>query len=233
SHPKGTTLLLDTYDTEAAARKLAEIAPRLVADGIVINAVRLDSGDLADHAFKVREILDRAGLRGVRIFASSGLDEFALHDLLAVKHAPIDGFGIGSALDTSQDLPSLDCAYKLQEYAGRARRKRSEGKATWPGRKQVFRRYDEAGRMAEDVLGLEGEAIDGEPLIRCVMREGRRVEPSPSLQDARAHCKRELARLPECLRTLNPASAAYPVTVSEGLKALADEVDRTQARAPR
>ena len=137
SHPQGVTLLIDTYDTEAAARKLAQLGPRLVRDGIRIQAVRLDSGDLADHAFKVRGILDSAGLNEVKIFASSGLDECALRELLSVRQAPIDGFGIGSAMDTSQDLPNLDCAYKLQEYAGRARRKRSEGKATWPGRKQI------------------------------------------------------------------------------------------------
>ena len=95
------------------------------------------------------------GLRDVQIFASSGLDEFALRDLLAVKQAPIDGFGVGSAMDTSQALPSLDCAYKLEEYAGQARRKRSEGKATWPGRKQVFRQFAGAGEMAQDVLASQ------------------------------------------------------------------------------
>jgi nicotinate phosphoribosyltransferase len=230
SHPQGVTLLIDTYDTEAAARKLAQLGPRLARDGIHIQAVRLDSGDLADHAFKVRAILDGAGLKEVKIFASSGLDEFALHELLSVRHAPIDGFGIGSAMDTSQDLPSLDCAYKLQEYAGRARRKRSEGKATWPGRKQVWRRHH-VGVMVEDVLALEGEAVDGEPLLRPVMRQGRRLPGQPTLQQSRERCGQQLASLPAVLRELAPA-APYPVRVSQGLLALADEVDRGQASAP-
>lgn len=230
SHPQGVTLLIDTYDTEAAARKLAQLGPRLARDGIHIQAVRLDSGDLANHAFNVREILDSAGLNEVKIFASSGLDEFALHELLSVRRAPIDGFGIGSAMDTSQDLPNLDCAYKLQEYAGRARRKRSEGKATWPGRKQVWRRHH-AGVMVEDVLALESEAMDGEPLLRPVMRQGRRLPGQPTLQQIRERCGQQLASLPAALRELAPATP-YPVRVSQGLHALADEVDRDQASAP-
>jgi nicotinate phosphoribosyltransferase len=231
SHPAGATLLIDTYDTEGAARKLAQLAPRLAAAGIRVRAVRLDSGDLADHALKVRRILDEAGLHEVQIFASSGLDEFALHDLLAVKQAPIDGFGIGSAMDTSQDVPSLDCAYKLEEYAGQARRKRSEGKATWPGRKQVYRRFAGSGEMTQDTLAVEGEACEGEPQLRLVMQAGRRVAGLPSLGQVREHCREQLERLPPALRELAPA-APYPVIVSDGLRALAEAVDRRQAAAP-
>ena len=132
SHPDKTTFLIDTYDTEAAAHKLVQLAPVLARDGIKIRAVRIDSGDLAEHARRVRAIFDNAGMREVKILVSGGIDEFAIHELLLVQHAPIDGFGIGSGMDTSYDVPTLDCAYKLQEYAGRARRKRSEGKATWP-----------------------------------------------------------------------------------------------------
>lgn len=228
SHPRGTALLLDTYDTEAAARSLATLAPRLSVDGIVIDAVRLDSGDLADHAFKVRAILDAAGLSATRIFASGGLDEHAIRGLLADRQAPIDGFGVGSALDTSQDLPSLDCAYKLQEYAGRARRKRSEGKATWPGRKQVFRLHDDEGRMREDVIGLHDEPIEGEALLMPVMRGGRRSAEVAPLEAARRRCKAEVARLPEPLRALSAPAQPYPVRISAGLRALAEEVDRHQ-----
>jgi nicotinate phosphoribosyltransferase len=141
--------LIDTYDTESAARKVVQLAPKLARDGITIRAVRIDSGDLAEHARRVRRIFDAGGLQEVKIFVSGGIDEFALRDLLASKQAPIDGFGIGSGMDTSYDVPTLDCAYKLQEYAGRARRKRSEGKATWPGRKQVYRQYGADGRMAD------------------------------------------------------------------------------------
>jgi nicotinate phosphoribosyltransferase len=166
----------------------------------------------------------------VKIFASSGLDELAVQQMLAVRHAPIDGFGIGSSLDTSHDAPSLDCAYKLQEYAGVARRKRSEGKATWPGRKQVLRRYTASGHMAGDLLALENEGADGEPLLRPAMRDGQRVQPAADLLQARERCRRDLERLPQPLRALEPA-AAYPVQVSDALQRLAAEVDRRQAGA--
>jgi nicotinate phosphoribosyltransferase len=231
SHPDNITFLIDTYDTEAAARKIVQLAPRLTRDGIRIGAVRIDSGDLAEHARQVRRIFDQGGLNHVKIFASGGIDEFALRELLVEKKAPIDGFGIGSGMDASYDVPTLDCAYKLQEYGGRARRKRSEGKATWPGRKQVYRHYDAAGRMAGDVLTLESDRRDGEPLLRPVMRAGRRQADVESLEQARSRCHADLMRLPPELAALDPAANPYPVAVSDALQALAAAVDREQDAA--
>jgi len=228
SHPDNITFLIDTYDTEAAAHKVVKLAPKLARDGIKIRAVRLDSGDLAEHARRVRRIFDDGGLPEVKIFASGGIDEFALRDLLRVKRAPIDGFGIGSGMDTSYDVPTFDCAYKLQEYAGRARRKRSEGKATWPGRKQVYRRFGSDERMSGDLLTLERDAQPGEALLKPVMRTGRRLPGLETLEQARNRARDQLARLPEALRSLEPAPL-YPVTVSNSLKTLAEEVDREQA----
>jgi nicotinate phosphoribosyltransferase len=226
--PDRVVLLLDTYDTEAAAAKVAALAPRLRAEGIRLAGVRLDSGDLAEHARRVRRILDDAGLHDVTIFASGTLDEHRVRELLAAG-APIDGFGVGSRLDTSADVPYLDCAYKLQEYAGVARRKRSEGKATYPGRKQVYRRYGADGRMCEDVLTLETDPQEGEPLLTPVMRGGRRIGPLPSLAEARARAAADLARLPEALRSLEPGPP-YPVRVAPALRALVREVDERMAR---
>ena len=138
ARPDNLTLLIDTYDTEAAARKVVAMAPKLAAEGITVRAVRIDSGDLAALSRRVRAILDQGGLAGVTIFASGGLDEDAIAALVAAG-APIDGYGVGTSLTTSSDVPALDCAYKLQEYRGTPRRKQSEGKQTWPGRKQVWR----------------------------------------------------------------------------------------------
>ncbi len=181
SHPNNTVLLIDTYDTEAAAHKVVTLAKKLKADKINIQGIRLDSGDLAEHAKNVRQILDEGGLHQTTIFASGNLDEYKLHTLLSA-HAPIDGFGIGTALDISIDAPSLDCAYKLQEYAGKPRRKRSEGKATWPGRKQVYRQYADDGCMARDIVALEDDdPQQGESLIQPFMRSGKRLHPNPIL----------------------------------------------------
>jgi len=216
-------LLIDTYDTEAAARKVVALAPRLKARGINIRSVRLDSGDLVALSKSVRRILDEGGLTAVSIFASGGLDEDNVAEMVRVQ-APIDGLGIGTSLTTSSDVPALDCAYKLQEYAGLPRRKRSTGKATWPGRKQVWRRYGPDGRMIGDVLSLESDDQSGEPLIQLVMRGGRRVSPSPTLAEIRVRAARNLARLPEPLRRLDPRGS-YPVQIADALVRLASETD--------
>jgi nicotinate phosphoribosyltransferase len=224
SRPDNLVLLIDTYDTEAAARKIAKLAPRLREEGITVRAVRLDSGDLIALSKHVRRILDDADLQDVTIFASGGLDEDDLVRMLDAK-APIDGFGVGTSLTTSSDAPALDCAYKLQEYAGIARRKRSAGKATWPGRKQVWRSFADSGRMSGDVLALGGDRQAGEPLLLPVMRHGRRLAAPPTLADIRQKAADGLARLPEPLRRLSEGPT-FPVTVTPGLIALAEEVDR-------
>ena len=229
ARPHNLTLLLDTYDTETAARRVVALAPKLAADGIKIRSVRLDSGDLVALSNSVRQILDQGGLADVTIFASGGLDEDIVRDIIKAG-APIDGFGVGTSLTTSSDVPALDCVYKLQEYAGLARRKRSAGKVTWPGRKQVWRHYDAHGKMAGDVLSLEGDTQAGTPLIEPVMKDGRRLRPSPSLADIRALAARELERLPQPLRDLVP-QAHYPVTVADALVQLAAGVDERIAKS--
>ena len=225
AQPDNVVLLIDTYDTEAAAQKVVEIAPRLAAQGIAIKAVRLDSGDLAAHARKVRRILDAGGLTQTTIFSSGNLDEYKLDDLIQAG-APIDGFGIGTRLVTSADAPYLDCAYKLVEYAGHPRRKRSEGKQTWPGRKQVYRRYDVHEQYLQgDTVTREEEVFPGEPLLQAVMQDGQRLQPAEPLAVARGRTARQLAQLPAYLRGLGSTSP-YPVTISPALEALAREADR-------
>ncbi len=231
--PENAVLLIDTYDTLAGARKAIAVAQRLASEGIKIRGVRLDSGDLAALAREVRAELDAAGLADVTIFASGNLDEYRVHDLLAAG-APIDGFGVGTSLVTSSDAPYLDAVYKLQEYAGQPRRKRSTGKATWPGRKQVYRSCDDGGTLAGDVVTLEDDARDAEPLLAPVMTSGRRTGRSPDLAAIRTRAARELARLPAALRDLEAAETPYPVEIAPRLAALAEAVDRaTEGREAR
>jgi nicotinate phosphoribosyltransferase len=231
ARPKDVVFLLDTYDTEEAARKVVALAPRLKEAGITTRGVRLDSGDLIALSKSVRRILDEGALREVAIFASGGLDEDRLM-AMTKANAPIDSFGIGTSLTTSSDIPALDCAYKLEEYAGLPRRKHSAGKATWPGRKQVWRRYDANGRMAGDTISVEDDDQKGEKLIQQVMQAGKRIGPRPSLDAIRAHSARELTRLPEALRSLEPG-AIYPVEVGEALVGLVEEfgIERANAEA--
>ena len=223
ANPGNVVLLLDTYDIEAAAAKAASLAQTLRARGTGINGVRIDSGNLGQHAANVRAILDRAGLHELTIFASGNLDEYSLRDLLANK-VPIDGFGIGTRLDTISDAPYLNCAYKLQEYAGRPRRKRSEGKATWPGRKQVYREVDTSNHIKSDVLTLDKETLRTRALLKPVMRAGKRLEKSRPLSELQKYTATQLEQLPDCLRALD-SSAPFEATVSTSLRECARAVD--------
>ncbi|PTL83434.1 nicotinate phosphoribosyltransferase [Vitiosangium sp. GDMCC 1.1324] len=217
-----TTLLVDTYDTLEGVRKVVELARELGPD-FRVHAVRLDSGDLVSLAHSTRWLLDAAGLERVQIFASGGLDEDEV-DMLLAHHAPIDGFGVGTAMGVSADVPALDMAYKLVEYAGRGRLKLSTGKALLPGRKQVFRE-EEDGVARRDVLARHGEVLPGRPLLRQVMHAGTRLEgASPSLEAIRAHAREELARLPLEVTRLEPARPPYPVDVSRALNEAREQI---------
>ncbi|MGH8729923.1 MAG: nicotinate phosphoribosyltransferase, partial [Burkholderiales bacterium] len=219
ARPQNVVLLIDTYDTEAAAEKVVAVQRRLLVEGIAINGVRIDSGDLGLHAKRVRQIFDDGGFPEIKIFASGGLDEYRIAELVK-QGAPISGFGVGTALDTSSDAPFLDCAYKLQEYAGKPRRKTSEGKATLPGRKQVYRRYDSRGTIIGDLLALEEEKNDnGEPLVRPMMRNGRRLQKSLPVSEIRERTLAQYRSLPETLCSLDSVSP-YQVEVSPGIRNL-------------
>ncbi len=223
AQPDNVVLLVDTYDTEAAAHQVVALGHELSKEGIAVKGIRLDSGDLAGLAKRVRSILDEGGLNSTTIFASGDLDEYRLLELLA-QGAPIDGFGIGTRLDTSADAPYLDCAYKLQEYDERPRRKRSTGKVTWPGRKQVWRQYDDEGRLADDILSLAKDSQNGEPLLVTVMSGGSRLESRLSLEEVRQYALYNLGRLPARLASLTEGYV-YPVAIAPALHELAATMD--------
>ena len=229
--PRNALLLIDTYDTVAAARKVVALAPELARDGIAMRGVRLDSGDLAALARDVRAVLDDAGLAAATIFASGNLDEYRVRELVAAgRRSTPSG---RHRLVTSADAPALDAVYKLQEYAGQPRRKRSAGKATWPGRKQVFRGYGSDGRFARDVVTEETDRQPGEALVEHVMGGGKRLRPLPTLDEARARARAQLDRLPLPLKDLADAARPYPVEIAPSLHALAAEVDAaTEGAAP-
>jgi len=177
----------------------------------------------------VRRILDDGALSDVIILVSGGVDEDVLAAMMK-SGAPIDGFGIGVSLATSIDAPAFDCAYKLQEYAGKPKRKLSEGKATWPGRKQVWRAYDADGRMRGDILSLESDKQPGESLVVPVMRAGKRIAPTPTLTQIRERAAADLARLAGPLARLENGFE-YPVNVANALTALAKQADaKTKTR---
>lgn len=215
--PDRCILLIDTYDTVQGARNAVVVARELRARGHRLQGVRIDSGDLADLSRKVRAVLDEAGFPDVQIFASGDLNEDRIAELLDAG-APIDAFGVGTEMGVSYDAPALGGVYKLVEDTSGYRIKRSTGKVTLPGRKQVWRIVRE-GRMAGDVIALADEPPPPEasPLLVEVMRGGRRTHHE-TLLDARRRFQERLGILPEALRRLD--GGQYPVTYSPRLEAL-------------
>jgi nicotinate phosphoribosyltransferase len=229
ARPVRPTLLVDTYDTQRGVARAAALARRLAASGLQVQAVRLDSGDLLTLAQAARRTLDEAGLGQIEIFASGDLDEHRVAALVAAG-APVDGFGVGTALTTSSDVPALDMVYKLQAYAGVPRRKRSPGKATWPGVRQVWREAFADGQLRRDLVCTADEAAprpEAEPrthweaLLQPCLRQGHLVRPHPPLPAVRARHAQMLHTLPPRLRALAPVQPPYPVDVSTALRALA------------
>ena len=221
--PDSAVLLLDTYDTVAAARAAVAVARALAARGHRLAGVRLDSGDLVALSREVRAILDAGGCGDVKIIVSGGLDE---HDVAAfiAAGAPIDGFGVGTRLGVSADAPSLDMVYKLVRFAGRDVLKLSEGKETWVAGKQVLRWLGADGLLAGDTLVLEEDPVPAgvTALLEPVMRGGDLLRPHPPLADLRTHCAAQLAMLPHGLRGLRGAGQ-YEVSISDGLRRRQEE----------
>jgi nicotinate phosphoribosyltransferase len=222
------TLLIDTYDTQRAARRVGMLARELRkgAGKSRVAAVRIDSGDLAHEARSVRAILDEYGCEDIRIVLSGSLDEHIIDDLVR-NGVPADAFGVGTAVDVSTDAPALDVAYKLQEYGGKARRKRSLGKATWPGTRQVFRERGDQGQIVRDQVALADEKVAGEPLLVPLLSDGRRIGNLATLRESREHCARELGSLPWSIRELREVSdeAGVPVVISAAVRDLSASVD--------
>lgn len=210
-----TVLLVDTYDTINGVENVCRLAEEL-GDDFRVSGIRLDSGDLTGLAGKSRRILDAAGLEQVDIFASGGLNEFEIRDMLD-QGAPIDGFGVGTAMGVSPDAPDLDIAYKLVEYAGRGRMKLSSGKPTLPGAKQIFRRH-QGNKAVGDTLGRRDEALEGTPLLEPFVREGRRVRRADTPDQARTRAGERLDTLPEAILSIDRAKNDYPVELSDSLR---------------
>jgi nicotinate phosphoribosyltransferase len=227
--PESSTLLLDTYDTINAARLATEFGPKL-------RGVRLDSGDLLELSKRVRAILDDAGMRRTKIFASGDLDEFKIAGLIAAG-APIDLFGVGTELSTSRDAPALGGVYKLVEidFDGRVspKMKLSRDKATYPYRKQVWRATAGDGSFIGDIIARADETdLPGAPLLELVMRDGRIKAPLPGVREAQERARRQLAALPEPNKRLIEAQP-YPVRYSDRLEqgrmALQREVEKQRS----
>ncbi|MFW9901347.1 MAG: nicotinate phosphoribosyltransferase [Candidatus Thorarchaeota archaeon] len=216
-YDESSILLIDTYDTE----KGAEISTKF---GNNIRGVRIDSGDLIEHAKRVRKILDANGCEKVIIVASSDLNEYKIKKIID-ENAPIDAFGVGTELATSRDDPTISGVYKIIEYNGIPKIKISEKKITYPGIKQVYRIFDEKGIFKEDILSLENEPppTNSEPLIIPIMKEGELIIELPKLDDIRKFYLDNIKKLPGDYKKLEEIDKVN-VKISEKLQNLTDSL---------
>jgi nicotinate phosphoribosyltransferase len=220
--PDNMALLIDTYSTIEGAKTAASL-------GVSPTLVRLDSGDLLDLSMRVRRILDAAGHKKTRIFASGDLNEYKIGDLVA-KGAPIDAFGVGTELTTSREDPALPGIYKLVELRRGTqsipRVKLSPAKVTIPELKQIHRVYDSSGLIKEDIIAMDEESFSGlraRPLLRKVIEKGQLAYDIPSLLETREYRRKQIESLPEGFK--DPAIVAEaPVRLSPRLSALCEKL---------
>lgn len=207
------TLLIDTYDTVAAAQNLAK---KVLAGEIQLAGVRLDSGDLVMLSQKVRALLP-----DIPILVSGDIDEWEIERLQAAA-ACIDGYGIGTRLVTGE---AINGVYKLVEVDGIPVAKTSQGKQTYPGRKQIFRAWD-GSRLQSDRLGLVEELPETEqPLLQLVIQQGQAVQPPETLAIIAKRTRDSVTSLPAAARRLDQP-APVPVKVSAALQELALDNNR-------
>jgi len=217
TYDKDSILLIDTYDTEIGAKKSCKY-------GNNIMGVRLDSGDLIDHAKKVRKILDKNGCEKVLIVASSDLNEYKIKEIIE-KKAPIDAFGVGTELATSRDDPTISGVYKLIKYNNVPKIKVSEEKLTYPGIKQVYRICGNDGMFKEDILSLANEPIppNSEPLLIPIMKNGELITKVPNIDEIQEFYLENIKNLPDFYKQLEKVQVPK-VKISEKLQQLTDSL---------
>jgi len=210
-------LLIDTYDTEKGAETSSKF-------GNKIRGVRIDSGDLIDHAKKVRKILDGNGCEKVLIVASSDLNEYKIKKIID-ENAPIDAFGVGTELVTSRDDPTIAGVYKLIEYNKLPKIKISEEKLTYPGKKQVYRIYDKHNKFKEDILALDDEPIppNSEPLLLPIMKKGKLITKLPKLDDIQKFYLDNIKKIPDSYMKLEEAHL-FKLKITEKLDHLTNSL---------
>ena len=220
--PDNTILLIDTYDTIKGAKLAAKIGKKL-------KGVRLDSGNITLLSKRVRKILDDAGLGHVKITASGDLNEYKISQMLD-KGSCIDSFGVGTEMVTSKDIPALGGVYKLveQEKEGRSipKMKFSKDKSTYPAKKQVYRFLDNKGMLKKDIIGLVDEEYDARALLMPVMKKGKLLYKTPTVQQIQKTARKNISQLPDKFKALD-CKATYPVMISKRLRQVRDKTKRS------
>ncbi|MDP3639963.1 MAG: nicotinate phosphoribosyltransferase, partial [Nanoarchaeota archaeon] len=225
--PHHATLLIDTYDTLQGAKNAALIAKELETRDQRLGGVRLDSGDLAADSQAIRALFDREGLSYVRIIASNDLNEYKIAQLRE-QGARIDGYGVGTEMITAKPIAALPGVYKLVEDGDGSKMKLSVNKQNFPGKKQVYRVRDAQGLCLYDLLALESEKGEGKPLLKLVVKDGKRVLPRKSLPEIRDYALASVEKMPTAAKELQ--ATPYELRISPGLERLVTDLKEKYQR---
>lgn len=220
--PNMMDFMVDTYNFEKGVENTIKVALELKEKGNSIKGITIDSGDLYERAVIARKMLDDAGFKEVEITLASNLDEYKINELIK-RNVPANKFILVTEAITVADDPKLEVVYKLSEIRDKdkiiPKAKLTEGKQSLPGRKQVFRVY-ENGKMVKDIIGLEDEQL-GEPLLIKVIDEGKIIYNLPSLDQLREYVKCQIKMLPESLKSITKGHN-YNIETSKKIKEMMD-----------
>jgi nicotinate phosphoribosyltransferase len=220
--PDKSVFVIDTYDTLNGARRAAKVAKEMESRGHRLRGVRLDSGNMGSLSRKVRGILDSKSLSYVDIVLSSDLNEYKI-EKFTMDGVPVDSYGVGTEMITAKPVAALSGVYKLVDDNFGPRIKLSDGKRTYPGRKQVYRVEGNDGRYLYDILELEDEYVEGFPLLELAVLSGKRIRDAVPLKDMRDYCLDCVSRLPMETKKLRPTKP-YQQRVGPKLLELTDKL---------
>ncbi|WP_457624199.1 nicotinate phosphoribosyltransferase [Persephonella sp.] len=221
-YPENSVLLVDTYDTIQGVYNAVKAIRELGLKHF--KGIRIDSGDILTLSKKAREILDREGFKDAIIIVSGGINEYKIKQLLDAG-APVDGWGVGTELVVSADLPYLDCAYKLVEYDGRPVMKFSTKKKTLPYKKQIYR-IEKDGILEKDIITVYNEEVKGGiPLLKQVIKNGELVTELPSLGQIRQKAINSFQKLPDELKSIEKTIQFLPEVSPEIVRTM-EELER-------
>lgn len=219
--PNRTRPMVDTYDFEQGIQNIITVSRELREKGESIAAINIDSGDLHKRAVYARRELDKAGFPDIKILLASNLDEYKITKLERTN-TPADTYLCATEVSTISDAPKIEVVYKMSElrhgHRIRPLAKLTQGKESYPGRKQVFRAFDSRGKMAGDIIGIEQERL-GTPLLVPMIRKGKLVYDLPLLDDIRGYVEGQVSQLPKRYLSIEK-EYTYPVKVSAKMKKL-------------
>ncbi len=219
-YPENSIFLVDTFNTLEGVKNAIYVAKKLGMEHF--RGIRIDSGNILELSKEARKILDEEGFKDAKIIASGGINEYKIKELLDAG-APIDGWGVGTELVVSADVPYLDCAYKLVEYDGKPVMKFSKNKITLPYKKQVYRIYKN-GLFERDIITKHDEKIEGgEPLLKKYMENGKVIEKLPSLKEIQRKAISSLEKLPEKYKDIEK-TVHYIPEISQSIQETIDKL---------